>query len=361
MTRRKAKPAAKRKPKAKPKPKTAPRRGVAASVLAGVAALIAWVVVLVARALRPVGPLLAGVAARTWESRTARRLAFVAAGAVVLVGVALVMEHNLRQEPRFVIDPARIELVEEPMWAKGTLARRLKEEIENDLRADLSDLKPTSAFDAEVLEVISTRLKNNPWIHSVERIERRFPTDGSSHSRLLPVLKVRRPVLAIETADRYVLVDGTGVVLPLGVSFGDEFAEFRRNLNGPLRVTRGVSGVAPGPGKVWDNEQVFAALSMERIVRRAKLDNSFPIEAIELVGVPRHADERGRVHYPPDGAVVLVPYTGLFEDARVIWGRPPVHASTLEPSPNDKLDRLRQRLTSPDSISGTNIDLRRRA
>jgi len=346
--------------RAKPKRNTGkvPGRGFAA--VAG--GMLAGGVALVVGALRPVGPLVARVSAWAWTSRGMRRGTGVVAGLVVLASLAVVMEYNLRKETRYMLDPARIELSSEPAWAKGTLARQIKDEIENDLRAELADLELTSAFDSAILDVISERLLRNAWVHSVQRIERRFPTDGQSYSRLLPVLEVRRPVLAIETRDAYVLVDGQGVVLPLSVSVhGNELRDFRAGMNGPLRIARGVTGNPPAPGQEWNNEQVRAALSMESVVRRARLDAMLPIEWIELVGVPHSADERGRVHYPPDGAVVLVPHPSLFEDTRVIWGRPPVHASTPEPAPNEKLDRLRERLAQTDQLPGTRIDLRHRA
>jgi hypothetical protein len=352
--------AAKPARKASPARRTGKVKGRGAGAMAA-AVLIALVAVL-AKTLKPLGPLTQKAGTWAVNNRNVRRGTGVVAGVVVLVVITMVMEHNLRKDSRYMLDPSRLELSAEPGWAKGPLARVIKEEIENDLRAEVADLELTSAFNSAILDVVSERLLRNPWVYNVQRIERRFPTDGESHSRLMPVLEIRRPALAIETGNEFVLVDGDGVVLPLTIpAEGTGFDDFRRNLNIPLRIARGVTGAPPNAGDLWANEQVMAALSMERVVRRARLDQSMPIEWIELIGVPQHADERGRVHYQPDGAVVLVPHPTLFEDTRVIWGRPPVHASSLEPSPNDKLDRLRQRLNHPEELRGSRIDLRRRA
>ena len=99
----------------------------------------------------------------------------------------------------------------------------------------------------------------------------------------------------------------------------------------------------------------------ERLIRQAELDSYPGIEAIELVGIPRQADPRGRVHYQSDGGIVLIPDQDKMPGTRLIWGRPPVHASTLELSPNDKLDQLRSKLREMDTVANTRIDLRYRS
>lgn len=315
---------------------------------------------MLAAAVAPLRPLAASVASRAWHSRNVRRGAGVAGGALALAAISWVMLANLGQEQRYTIDPARIELAAEPGWATGELASRVKHEIEEDLRAGLADMGPASAFDEGVMEQVAQSLARNAWVARVVRIERRFPAAGDDHARLLPVLELRRPALMVESGECYRLVDGEGVVLPLEVRRDtEELRQFRSQLAAPLRIARGVTGDAPVAGEVWNNEQLTAALSMERVVRRARLDQSLPIDVIELVSVPQKPDERGRVHYPPGGGVVLVPDPRALPDTRVIWGRPPVHASTLELSANEKLDKLMKRLANPDSQGG-NIDLRGR-
>ena len=359
MARRKTRKVA--KTKARKATRTRIRSGGLRVVQAGLAAILGSVISII-RAITPSGETVGAWAASAWHSRGVRRGAGVVGGIVVLGLVSWVMLHNLRQEERYRVDPGRIELSAEPTWATGGLARQLKHDIEEDLRADLADLDETSAFDDDVMHTITERIETNPWVHRVVRIERRFPTGPEGYSHLLPVLELRTPAVAIETTDRYVLVDGDGVVLPLKLDReGGQWANFVSQLTGTVRIVRGVDGSAPDAGDRWTNEQVNAALSMERVIRRAQLDRSLPIEVIELIGVPQSPDARGRVHYQPDGGVVLVPDQTRMPGTTLLWGRPPVHASTLEASPNDKLERLKSRLRELDSVADARIDLRHRS
>lgn len=298
--------------------------------------------------------------AMLWRSRAARRLTALAAGAAVCVTLAWIMLGNLRSEQRFQVDPGRIELAADPGWAKPDLARRVRREIENSLRASLAEMPPTDAFDADLPALLAERLQDCPWVRGVVRVERRFPAQADGPSCYVPVLEVRRPALLVEQGDRLQAVDGDGVVLPLTVPVA-EVDDFQQRLLAPLRVVKGVRGNAPGAGRLWRSEQINAALSMESILRKSELDRALPISAVELVGVPEQPDSRGRVHYAADGCVLLWPDQRLYPGARLIWGRPPVHASTFEASPNDKLAELRRKLDQPpEALVGTRIDLRRR-
>lgn len=296
----------------------------------------------------------------TWRSRGARRTVALAAGCAVCVALAWVMQNNLRSSPRFQVDPARIELAAEPTWARPELAARIKSEIETSLRANVARMQPSDAFDGDLPEILATELGRSPWVHSVVRVERRFPADSEGHSQFVTQLEIRRPAVLVEQADILVAVDGQARVLPLAVPAA-QLAEFQASLVTPLRVIKGVTGRAPTAGSPWVNEQIKAALSMESILRKSEIDRALPIATVELVGVPEKADARGRVHYADDGGIMLWPDQNLYPGARLIWGRPPVHASTLEPSPNDKFERLKVKLDQPpEALVGTRIDLRRR-
>lgn len=298
--------------------------------------------------------------AATWKSRAARRSVALAAGVAVCAALSWVMLGNLRGQTRFQVDPGRIELAAEPTWARPELASRIKREIETNLRRNLAQMEATDVFDGDLPEVLALELGRSVWVRNVVRVERHFPNGPEGASQYLTVLEVRRPAVLVEQGERVVAVDGEGFVLPLAVSNSD-IAGFQDQLFVPLRLVKGVGSLAPEPGKPWRNEQINAALSMETILRKSELDRSIPIAAIELVGVPEQPDSRGRVHYSADGGVMLWPDQSLFPGARLIWGRPPVHASTLEASPNDKLNELKKKLEQPpEALVGTRIDLRRR-
>jgi hypothetical protein len=330
------------------------------AIRAGVGVFIAGAAALF-RAVTPSRETCVGLLSSAWHSRGVRRSAGLLGGITVLGLLSWVMLHNLRADAQYTVDPGRIELAAAPSWATGNLANQLKADIEEDLRADLADLPEASAFDEEVMQTVSQRIEQSPWVRRVVRIERRFPSGDEEHSRLLATLEVRTPAVSVETADRYVLIDGDGVVLPLLLLKNDvnnPYAPFTAQLARPLRLVRGVEGTPPAAGETWGNEQVLAALSMERVIRQSELDKTLPIEAIELIGIPQHADARGRVHYQYEGGVVLVPDQSRMPGSRLIWGRPPVHSSTLERSPNDKLTILMSRLREMDSVADQRIDLR---
>lgn len=330
------------------------------AIKAGLAAVVAGVAGLF-RAVMPSGETMRTFLAAAWRSRGLRRGAGLAGAVVVTCLLSWAMLHNLRTTEQYRLDPGRIELAASPAWAKGSLAARLKAEIEDDLRADLSDLPEGSAFDDQLMQDVTERISRSPWVRRVVRIERRFPTRPDDYSRLLPILEVRTPAVAVETPECYVLVDGDSVVLPLTLKRdAAEMALFCSQLTRPIRTVKGVAGSAPAAGQSWNNEQVSAALSMERVIRQAELDRSLPIEAMELIGIPQQPDARGRVHYQVGGGVVLIPDQTRLPGLRVMWGRPPVHASTLELSPNDKLEVLKNRLRGLDSVADTRIDLRDR-
>lgn len=338
------------------------RSSVMGGIKSGVFAMLGRAFTLL-RSIMPSGETITAGLAWAWHSRGVRRASGLAGGVLVLGLLSWVMMFNLKTNERYSVDPGRIELAANPSWAKGTLAARLKNEIEEDLRADLSDLEETTVFDNEIMGVVHARLEANPWVRRVVRIERRFPTAAGQASRFHPVLELRTPaVMVVSGADEsleYILIDGDGVVLPLRIKAAayDDFAE---GLTTHLRHVHGVEGAPPGVGEAWSNEQVSAALSMERVIRRAELDRALPIHAIELIGIPSKPDARGRVHYQTDGGVVLIPDPARLPGTRLMWGRPPVHASTLEMSPNDKLAQLKSRLREGDSVANTRIDLRSR-
>jgi hypothetical protein len=339
------------------------QRGALGAGLATVNGLFGAAFVALFKLLTPLYLLAAAGAAAAWRSRAARRGAGVVFGAAICTVMAWVMLNHLRTSERFQIDPGRIELAATPSWAKPELAARVKSEIETPLRKELAAEPATDAFDVDLAQKLASALQRSPWVRAVVRVERRFPADVDGASSLQPVLEVRRPALLVECSDGNILVDGEAVVLPLAVGkSAADVAAFSEQLAAPVRVVRGVRGRAPKPGEIWRSEQVAAALSMEVVLRESEIDNALPIAAIELIGVPDKRDSKGRVFYPDDGCVMLWPDQQRFPQTCLIWGRPPVHASTLEASPNQKLAQLRRRLEqSPETISGARIDLRDRA
>lgn len=296
--------------------------------------------------------------AKAWQSRTTRRVAGLIGGAAFLIAVALIMRVNLEDNARWRVDPGRFALASAPSWCKQQLGLRIKQQIETDVRADLSGLEMRDGFSESTPEELAATLEKNPWIKRVVRVERRFPDGPDAHTTLHPILEIRTPALVVASGNAYLLVDADGVILPFALDTRSDYETFASQLRHPIRVVHGVDGDAPNIGQVWDNEQLRAAISMERVLRKSHLDDLVKIREMELIGIPEKADGRGRVHYTPGGGVLLLPDKDVLPDTKLLWGRPPVHASTLELSVNDKLKNLKDRLGRPRvSDSPPTIDL----
>ncbi|MCC6150543.1 MAG: hypothetical protein IT461_09860 [Planctomycetes bacterium] len=331
------------------------------TMLAGLVAAVfgsAWALT---RQALPSRATVAGICERIWSSRSTRRIAGLAGAIAVICGFCWMMQRNLRGLPRHQIDPGRVELAANPTWAKPELARRIKEDIESEMRAELAALPASDSFDAELLPKVHAALTRCAWVRRVISISRRFPASADAQAELTPVLEIRSPALCVATSEGWVLVDGDAVRLPLMIRVGPngkaELEDLCAGLMKPLRVVEGVSGAAPAPGKKWESEEIAAAISMEHVLRDCAMDAVLPIARIYLVGVPQHADTSGRVRYAPGGGVVLLPDAQIMPETKLVWGRPPVHAGTLELSVNDKLAEIKRLLKEPELMQGKAIDL----
>jgi hypothetical protein len=331
------------------------------TMFAGMAAAIVASSWALTRQVLPSGATLAGVAERVWSSNSTRRIAGLAAAIAVICGFCWMMQRNLRSQPRHQIDPGRVELSATPTWARPDLARRIKEDVEREMRAELASLPESDSFDADILPKVHDALARCAWVRRVISVSRRFPANAEAQAELAPLIEIRSPALCIATPEGWVLVDGDAVRLPLTVKSGPnsktELDDLCAGLMRPLRVVEGVNGAPPSPGKKWDSEEIAAAISMEHVLRDCAMDAVLPIARIYLVGVPQHADTAGRVRYAPGGGVVLLPDAQIMPQTKLVWGRPPVHAGTLELSVNDKLAEIKRLLKEPEQMQGKAIDL----
>lgn len=309
----------------------------------------------------PSGATLTAWAQRIWSSRSTRRIAGLCCAVAVICGFCWLMQRNLRTMPRHSIDPGRIELSASPSWAKPELAQQIKSEIETDLRAQLAALPVSDSFDEDLPARVHAALGRSAWVRRVVSVSRLFPTTGSTQAELVPVLEVRAPALCVAVSDGWYLIDGDGVRLPLTVKGGamgeSEFERLCAGLVCPPRIVEGITSAPPPAGRKWDSEEVAAALSMERLLRECAMDAVLPISRICLVGVPQHADANGRVRYAPGGGVVLIPDPQSLPQTKLVWGRPPIHAGTMEPSVNEKLSEIKRLLKEPGQLQGKSIEL----
>jgi|GEM_PF-3549421 len=282
-------------------------------------------------------------------SRRVRRVGTVLAGAAVMMLALGVMRSRLSAQERFQLDPARIELAAGDLsWLEGESAARMEAVIQGDLRNTLSKLSAASAFDDEFLGEVAAQLNSNPWVAGVQRIERYFPSEEANAS-LAVSLTIRKPVLVVEYGASLLLVDHKGVVLPYQMQLDSNGAPIgaadqillTQELSRPLRRVvgmKGVRGQEPQAGKVWKNEQITAALSVESDLRKEGVGDIVKgISEIDLSDVEPVKNEFHQVDYEAGGGIVL---KLDFTDAKVVWGKAAVHASTVEATSLQKIENL---------------------
>lgn len=292
------------------------------------------------------------------KSPKVRKCGGVAAGFAVMVLALGIMKGRLSAQERFQLDPARIELAAgELSWVSGESAARMEAVIQGDLRDSLGELSVSDAFDDEFLGSIAATLEDNPWVASVERIERYYPSE-EANARLAVNMSIRKPVLMVEYGNRLLFVDRDGVVLPYPMALdGSGMPEgpadkimLRDELTRPLRRVVGMYGVRgrePVAGEVWKNEQIVAALSVEKDLRQEGVDESLTeagygtISQIDVSDIEPVLNEYHKAAYAAGGGIRL---KLSFSDAEVVWGKAPVHGSTLEATSTQKIQHFAELL-----------------
>jgi len=299
----------------------------------------------------------------TWQRMAKSRVTHRVAAGVLMVVVCLialaVMRGSLAQSGKWQLDPARIQFDGLQLdWISGDGETTIRRMIDASLRDSLAGLEPDSAFESTLAEAVGVRLAANPWVHTVDRVERRFPGDNTPSS-LVVSLRLHRPVLRVPLNGRVYLVSrgtqGAAHVLPWAPVLENRIPKHPDDqvayagLSPTVRLVSGVWGDAPVPGKTWDSEQLRAAISMEEELRRNDFEAWFPISAIDVLDVARAKRWDGQVEYIPLGGVRLVGKT-TGSGLPVVWGKPPVHASTVELPIATKIRKLKDALALDQTL-----------
>lgn len=308
-----------------------------------------------------------------WQRMAKSRITHRIAAAVLLMVLGLValgvMRGSLAQGDRWKLDPARIEFTSLGLdWVTGDAAVAIRLRIDASLRESLKGISPASAFDSDIAATVGQRLAANPWVHSVNRVERCFPK-GDAPSTLTVSLNLHRPVLRVPLNDRVYLVSrapgtaGAGYVLPWApvlqenrIPRGLEDQVIYAGLSPDVRMVTGVVGDAPATGTIWENEQVRAAISIEEDLRREKFEEWFPVASVDVYDIAPARRWDGQVAYTPLGGVRLFGRT-TGSALPVIWGKPRVHASTVEIPPAAKIRRLRDAISADPTLQSFNPGL----
>ena len=215
------------------------------------------------------------------------------------------------------------------------------------LRRSPAEARRASLIDDELVPRIAAAYASSPWVAEVMGVRKAYPESLSVRFRLT------RPRLAVPTDAGTVLVDGSGLVLPLIFPDANAFDEFNADCRPPLPLVSGVEGAPPTVGRAWAHSGVRAALSVAGELHRFDAAKAFRLTRIDAsnVGGTRSATASEIVLY---GRPTRVGYTGA--DIRVMWGRDPASAKYGERSPRAKVADLMRECAGANT--STRLDLR---
>lgn len=229
------------------------------------------------------------------------------AGLVALVWAA---RNRMADSPRFLVDPAQVDVTARPAWLSEPAAHRVAAEVAASLGG------PARLLDAEQLQAWRERLAaGSSWVDAVPRVSPRFPYQADVR------LVLRRPVLTLSDGR---LVTADGVVL-----HGD-----------PAHVTpRPVpyTGPAVGPRGELDPAVLECAAAMGDLIPwRDELQDL----GVDLAGIGVGADD----------LVVLRTAGGV----ELEWGRSSLrrHLAAYDIPPRGRLDNLRDVLALRPGLAG---------
>ncbi len=243
--------------------------------------------------------------------------------AVVTVGLAYgvwrqVRSHVLASQ-QYQVDPAQIRMSPAPPW--------IRSDIKNEVLREASFTGPLSLLDTELTIRIASAFATHPWIASVQRVSKHFP------SGLDVEVAYRRPVAMVEVTEGALPVDAEGVVLPTS-DFKPGEADRYPRIGGIQTSPGGLVGSAWGDAAVVGAAQIAAALA-----------NDFQtLQLFRIVPSGRHPGGRGGVEY------TFAIYTR--GGTQIDWGLAPNTTVIGEPPSGEKLARIKQHIAKNGPLDG---------
>lgn len=187
-----------------------------------------------------------------------------------------------------------------------------------------------SLFDPGLVEQVGRSFEECPWIKRVTAVERVFPDQLRVRFEYrLPHAAVRR-----QGGAGYVLVDAEGVRLP-GV-----YAEPPASCVRSVEIT-GLASLPPEPGRAWTDPALKAALGLADFAQENSLLARLKVREVDVSNFGGRAD-------PRRSEVTFVTATGC----AIAWGRAPGAGKFGEPSPEEKLENLREVLAVYPGLHG---------
>ena len=202
-----------------------------------------------------------------------------------------------------------MQLANLPPWLNATLQNQIRQTVVDQLAVD--------PLDRSSLDKARQALEANPWIQSIERIER-------TTTSVEVYAQYRVPAALVRMSNGCRLIDAQGVLLP----------GLYRARGYP--VIEGVAVPAPHDGRPWPGPQIQAGLATARLM--ASQPFAGQIRGYDV----SFRDDRNQPD--PRGCIRVVLWTGEGRDPQrdphVVWGLPPGQERTIEPDATVKLQRL---------------------
>jgi hypothetical protein len=237
--------------------------------------------------------------------------------AISFVGVVLLIHREvysyITDRRQFTVPPVMTALA--PAWADrdGVVTVRVP--------------GSSSMFDRDLVERVGRAFEANPWVRKVTAVQRVFP------DQIRVRFEYRQPYLAVRRTNGYVVVDPEGVRLPGTYADAPKCAR-------PVELS-GIASLPPEPGRPWEDPALRAGLRAAEFVFGSALLRKLSIREIDLSNFAGRAD-------PRRSEMTLITAQGC----AIQWGRPAASARFGEPSPEEKLENLREVLAVYPDLAG---------
>ena len=243
--------------------------------------------------------------------------------AIALAGVVmldLAVHHYLSRRPEFQVRAPSLR------WDPGVGAESIR-----GIDARLCTIDD-AAMDETMIPRLADSLRQDPWVRRLHGIRRVYP----NHLEL--DVEFRRPFLAVQHGDGFVLLDEERVRLPGCLS------EPPPELSTPAVV--GTMMTPPAPGSRWEGREIAVAFEMLELCRRSLL-GTLSIATMDISNLD------GRIR-PYQCEVVL----RLRSGCEILWGAPPSASRPLwEADVEGKLANLKRALELYPADEGRTIQI----
>lgn len=236
-----------------------------------------------------------------------------------------VVRDRVKQSDEYLLTADRVELSPLPPW--------IHSDIKTEVLGSASLDGPLSILDPQLTQRLHDAFPLHPWVESVVRVSKQYP------ARVKVELVYRRPVCMVEVPGGLYAVDAASVLLPSGDFSPNEASRYPR-LSGVNTIPIGQVGTPWGDPRVLGGSRLAAAL----------IETWNQLRLARIVPSPHPLDEAGEVF-----SYELQTLQGT----SIIWGRPPGVDPAGEPTPETKLNQLKQLAFQHGSLDSAGpVDLR---